>query len=120
MKSKIIFCIILLWFLTTLIFSVISLGGNNPVSELMAFDKQQYILHFISYSLGATLVLIFVSSKELLWLSVIVIWSFVTEFVQLFVPSRSFNVLDITANLAGIGFVYVMYLIFFKRRLKSV
>ena len=46
----------------------------------------------------------------------IFLYSFVLEIVQIYLPYRTFNPVDIAANGAGVGFFLVMWLVFWRRR----
>jgi len=45
-------------------------------------------------------------------------FAYATEFVQLFVPGRTYNIKDFVANLIGILMAYSLFVVF-KRRLKQ-
>ena len=77
-------------------------------------------LHFVAYFVSAAL-FYWAYSKVTLFSILFSCFSIfmlgvVLEFVQLYLPYRSFNPVDIAANGFGVGFFVVCWAVFFRRR----
>ena len=104
-------------FLTLLYIVLMFIGSLIPGIGgigILSHNKVMYFLHFIEFViLGFLLfkVFYFYGSKNphLMVFSFGIIIAFLTEFVQLFISYRSFNVLDIAAD--GIGLLVALYLV---------
>ena len=121
MKRKLIFFILFItWTVLLIILSVWPYTDTTVRQDLSDF-RWDYLEHFafyfiltflyvlwrsyINYSIRITeLILFFVAGFIFCWL---------TEYVQIFIPGRSFNILDMIYNMAGIlfGIVISYYLI---------
>jgi VanZ family protein len=111
------------WSVFILVITLIP-GDALPPSDLFQIDK---VVHFIVFG-----VLMIVSAYALLRnfavkgspakpMSIAIVYSLgfgaMIEVLQLFVPGRSFSLLDILANSIGVGLGYLVILFFQKRKL---
>ena len=81
--------------------------------------RWDYLEHFVVYFLFGSLYILWRSDRDFkipnLWLAVLLLvslgFSFLTEFVQLWIPGRAYNILDAVCNLSGVlGSFFVVYL----------
>ena len=120
-KHQILFAIILVYGIALLVASVIPFGGELNKTKVAEF-RLDYIVHFGAYS-GFYFLLIAgdlfsgkTTSKNFV-VSLIVIsllLAIILETVQYFLAFRSFNVFDLIANLAGVAFGLVVYILYDK------
>ena len=77
------------------------------------FDPHGYLQHILAYGVG-----MFIGLKLPVKLtgSFVVFWGVLIEFVQYFIPYRSFNFFDIMANISGAVLVLLIYVSFFMHR----
>jgi len=100
-------------YLAVLVFAFLPIAGDiskikiGPPSFKMQLDQ---LLHFVVYFLICMYYLfgkrmgfqLFRSNPQLKFVLAILLLATVTEFVQIWVPERSFNVFDWVANVSGI------------------
>jgi len=98
---------------------------NKVHVNLITFDlRLDHLLHLTAYFLICMYYLagrlkgfaLFESNSLRKFILVTVLLGTVTEFVQLWVPERAFNVLDWVANLSGIGLGLIVIIILESRR----
>ncbi len=73
------------------------------------FDSHGYMQHILAYGVG---MLIGLKLPVKLTGSFIIFWGILIEFIQYFIPYRSFNIFDIMANISGVGLVLLIYFFF--------
>ena len=132
MRRKLIFCILfIIWTVLLILLSVWPYTDTTVRQELSDF-RWDYLEHFtfyfiltflyilwrrdLNYSIRtAELILFFVAGFIFCWL---------TEYIQIFIPGRSFNIMDMIYNIAGIflGILICYYLLlrlFIKNYIRS-
>ncbi len=116
-----------IWIITIIVMSSIP---SLPVLKIHTQTKDirlDYLIHFCQYGILAFLAFLSftnkelkLSSKKLLILTIsLLLFAFLDEFHQKFIPGRSFNTKDIISNISGIMGALIFYLILFgmiKRR----
>jgi len=96
--------------ISVLLISFLPIAGNLTEIKLGPI-RLDYLLHFTAYllvclyfMLGRKIGYVLFEKRPLLKLSVILcLQAAVTEFVQLWVPNRTFNMIDWFANMAGVA-----------------
>jgi len=112
----------LLWLLCLVVLSVIPYSLTENLPETGSDFRWDYPEHFAGYLLLAILAGLWLADKKLsLGATTIIIIivsggaiSFALEYIQLFIPGRSFNLVDVAFNatglLAGLFTVYFLLL----------
>ncbi len=107
-----------LWVLASVILSFIYFNGND--SSLVIVSSSRAEVHVVYYFMGAFL---FFHSFRFEGMGFVIfagtsvfLLGVILEVVQIWVPHRTFNPLDIAANGAGVGLFVILRLILFKRR----
>jgi VanZ family protein len=100
----------ILYLVAIIILAVIPLSRGNNI-PLLDYDK---LLHFLEFFVLITLVLITfdlwrVRDKALLALIILLGMTLLSEGLQLFVLERSFNVMDMVADLAGGFCAFILF-----------
>lgn len=110
-RNKKIFAIAFwIWILTIIVFSVIPNGPKMQIDINNNIYRLDYILHFLVYFSLAILYLLWKADKYFKVKSIILIYFFVgalilaglSEYIQTFVPGRTFNPFDFYSNVSGI------------------
>ncbi len=109
MKSRIYFFAFLFWFLVILVLSVIP--DNSPAKiEAGGFQMRlDYLMHFgVYFPLGFFLKKSTLSIRHYIFVLLLLVVTAVPETLQLFVPYRTFNPIDLLFNLIGAvsGFLF--------------
>ena len=97
--------------------SIMPSQGEKGLSEYYLSDTGLY-LHFIAYFVCSVLAYFALGRKITLTIIFVLLFSCLLEIIQYFIPYRTFNPLDIAANVSGVGLLMASYLlgfIFFKK-----
>jgi len=109
MKPRIYFFLFLAWFLIILVLSVIP--DNTPAKiHMQGFEMRlDYLMHFgVYFPLGFLLKKSALSIRPILFVVLVLIAAALPESLQLFVPYRTFNPIDLMFNILGAvsGFLF--------------
>jgi VanZ family protein len=110
------------WVAAVIAFSVIPLPREWSALYENKFIRGDYLLHFLGFFLGFLLYRLnvreAVNQSVSLWPRALLIFilaiAFLSESVQLLIPSRTFNCYDVLANYSGIAFGLAVTIIFKK------
>ena len=95
------------WIILVLVFSLISFPEGNGTSNKWLISSSKVEVHVVAYFIGAFLFyyVLNIRKHKFLFLVGIVVFLFgvILEIVQIWLPSRAFNPMDIAAN--GVGVV---------------
>ena len=102
MKSKIYFFLFLIWFLIILVLSVIPDNSPNKI-QVQGFEMRlDYLMHFgVYFPLGFFLKKSMLSIRHIFFVLLLLAVTAIPESLQLFVPYRTFNPIDLMFNLLG-------------------
>jgi len=107
-SSKTLNWLIISYWSIILILSVVSMNGSIALnkSKVLGF-RSDYLLHvllFIPWMVFAKWRWKEVNSKSIFWLTfgIGILFAGISEVVQIFVPDRTFNMMDLAANCLGI------------------
>jgi VanZ family protein len=100
----------LLWLLFLITLSVIPYSPGNIFTGPDTTFRWDYLEHYTGYLLLGLLFILWRSDRDMsITLSVIlmitaagVLISFVLEYIQLYIPGRAFNMIDVAFNTAGL------------------
>lgn len=115
------------WGWLVLIF-VLSVIPNIPTQKIKVNNNEwrlDYAAHFVLFGLMAVLYIFksklksFKNKRMLPEVLLLILYSFFVEGIQLIVPGRTFNTLDLLSNTSGFLIVLVGYYIFLKCKPKS-
>ncbi|PNR94741.1 VanZ family protein [Petrotoga sp. 9PWA.NaAc.5.4] len=98
---------------------VLYLTVSVPKINYNTFKGEDKIVHFLIYFIGADLFFtaFYKKSKTLyffIFLSFFLLIPFITEFLQLLTPYRSYSLLDMAANYVGIFVGYLFFMFKYK------
>jgi len=100
-------------------FSIIPQDVNSTLLSGMRFTKSGFFLHVFGYFvLSALACQVFREHNIWFVLSGIIILGGILEIIQYALPTRTFNIYDLLANLAGVLVVVIKILFDQKRRSK--
>jgi VanZ family protein len=96
--------------ISAFLISLLPVGGNLTKTKI-GLIRLDYLFHFTAYLLiclyfmfGRKIGYVLFEKRPLLKLSFILcLQAAVTEFVQLWVPNRTFNMIDLFANMTGVA-----------------
>ena len=113
MKPRIYFFLFAAWFLIILVLSLIP--DNSPAKiEVQGFEMRlDYLMHFgVYFPLGFFLKKSTLSIRHYLFVLLLLVVTALPESLQLFVPYRTFNPIDLLFNLFGAisGFLFAFVL----------
>ena len=112
-KATLVFCL-----MSITILSVVPDSNDYGITSLR-LTRSGMILHIIAYFIVAFLWCLafkLQSIKSVMRSGFIIFaYSFILELIQLFLPTRTFNPIDIAANAAGIVFFIIVWTVFFQR-----
>ena len=121
--SKIVFYK-LIFFGSVFILTLLSLYPGNLIGQTLYGDQSTFsgsnnIYHFISYLFTSTFgFLAYYKKKFLSLLLFLLILSFFLEVLQLWIPNRSFEFLDLISNLSGVLLSFFLFVILQKKYFK--
>ncbi|MFN8256425.1 MAG: VanZ family protein [Bacteroidales bacterium] len=123
MYKRIISTLFWAYFLVLITVSIIPWSTSERIGAGSFEIRLDYLLHIGAYFGWALLYITFRYEKMnrknrpdiLFHLIIGILFSFSTELIQWFLPYRSFNLLDFSANVAGILLTYTLYLVFYNR-----
>jgi VanZ family protein len=110
--------IFVIWIMAITALSIAPYPKNGAVS--FKLTKSGMIMHFAAYFV-ATVLLYWASKKDNL-LSIlfscfsIFMFSVALEVIQLYLPYRTFNPIDIAANGSGIFFFFIIWMVYLKKQ----
>ena len=98
--------------------ALIPVSGNLSQKQVVSMVRLDYLLHFLTYfsiclyfAIGRFYNLrLFERKSGLKFIGLILFLASFTELVQIVVPSRSFNPVDLVANLTGVGIGLLGYI----------
>lgn len=117
-KSKIIFWV---YCLAIVLLTVLPLNTNSPNSlndiSILHF-RGDYFFHALLFMPWVFLIH---AMKEPIWLWLLLglLFSSGCEFIQYFLPYRSFNINDLLANIIGIALGFLIWISFKKKAIKT-
>jgi VanZ family protein len=129
--KKIWLILFIIWTLLIILLSVMPYS-KEVVSKNGSSFRWDYLEHFVAYFAFASLYILWRSDRNFsirklelfLMFAVIISFSLLTEYIQLLVPGRTFNYVDVAYNFVGVlgSFLIVcVYLIrYYMRRKHSV
>ncbi|KPK86251.1 MAG: hypothetical protein AMS27_05540 [Bacteroides sp. SM23_62_1] len=128
MRRKLILGILFLtWTILLVTLSVLPDTDTTPQQDLSDF-RWDYLEHFTFYFI-LTLLYVFwrrdtnysIRITELILFFVAgILFSWLTEYVQIFIPGRTFNILDMLYNMAGIFFgILICYYLIIRLLIRS-
>ena len=84
-----------------LIMTFFSFKTQAALIQISISDK---VIHFFAYAIMTLWLHLLFSSKNIFFKSIILlfIYGLIIEFVQYFIPGRSFSIMDVVANFLGI------------------
>mgnify|MGYP001437671752 CR=1 FL=1 len=111
--------IFVVWVVAIAILSIIP--NSNEVGGLsFKLTESGMVLHFAAYFVGTALAFWVFRKNTLFSILIpgftIFLYSVVLGCIQLYLPSRTFNPVDIVANASGIVFFSLVWMVFFSRR----
>jgi VanZ family protein len=119
-RKYIWFILVLIWTLLLIIVSVYPDSNKIVIKDGSDF-RWDYLEHFVAYFVFGGLYIVWranadfsIRNIELVFLfSITMIFSILTEYVQLLIPGRNFNIIDMFYNLGGvlIGILVTYFLI---------
>ena len=106
----IMFTATMLWLLLIIILSVMPYTQSEGLPDTETVFRWDYLEHFAGYFLLALLAALWRADRNLsLPLSGIIIIiaggsviSFILEYIQLYIPGRAFNMIDVASNITGL------------------
>ncbi len=121
----------MLWSLFIILASVLP-DSRQVIKESTVSFRWDYLAHFLAYFAFGTFYILWrgdseysIRGRELLILfAATCSFAVLTEYMQLFIPGRAFNLIDIIYNLAGVlGSILLVYLCliryYFRRKLTA-
>ncbi|HEC44182.1 MAG TPA: hypothetical protein ENI20_15270 [Bacteroides sp.] len=129
--KKIWLILFIIWTLLIILLSVMPYS-KEVVSKNGSSFRWDYLEHFLAYFAFASLYILWRSDRnfsirklELFLMFVVIIsFSLLTEYIQLHVPGRTFNYIDVAYNFVGVLgsflIVYVYLIRYYMRRKHSV
>ena len=105
-----------IWFLLIIYFTIFYKSNSNYIIDFPYFDK---LVHFSLFFIQSTFITKTYISRNLnsekLMTKIIfylLIFCFSVEFIQIYIPYRSFEILDLTSNIIGLlsGAFFVLFL----------
>ena len=109
--------IFIVWVIVIAVLSIIP-HANGGLS--LKLTESGMVLHFVAYFVGTALVF-WIFRKDTLF-SILIpsftifLYSVVLECIQLYLPYRTFNPVDIAANASGIVFFSLVWMVFWRRK----
>ena len=121
-KKSIWLILFIFWTLLIISASMIPYSGvqGEPGSSGFRWD---YLEHFLAYLAFGSLYILWRSDRSFnirilelaLMFTVSICFSILTEYIQLFIPGRAFNFIDVAYNLAGV-FISILLVYFYLIR----
>ena len=108
--------VFVIWIVAITALSVMPYSKNGAAS--LKLTGSGMVVHFVAYFVGTAL-FCWVFKKDTLF-SILIpsftifLYSVVLEIVQLYLPYRTFNPIDIAANASGIFFFVICWAVFFR------
>jgi len=105
-----------IWFLLIIYLTIFYKSNSNHIIDFPYFDK---LVHFSLFFIQSTFITkTYISrnlnSKKLMTKIIfyLLIFCFSVEFIQIYIPYRSFEILDLTSNIIGLlsGAFFVLFL----------
>ena len=105
-----------IWFLLIIYLTIFYKSNSNDIIDFPYFDK---LVHFSLFFIQSTFITkTYISrnlnSKKLMTKIIfyLFIFCFAVEFIQIYIPYRSFEILDLTSNIIGLlsGAFFVLFL----------
>ena len=101
--------LLIVYLFVILILSILPSNDENSLSSIYLTDTGA-ILHFFAYLVGSGLG--YLAFRKAIAVSCfVVLYSILLELIQLYIPSRTFNIFDIFANIAGVLFFSFLFVI---------
>ena len=109
----------MLWTMAVASLSVISYPGSKDLFMSVKLTSSGFVMHCIAYFTGMSLCYWAFDRKDIAFILcsgfLIMLLSVVLEIVQLYLPTRTFNVYDVAANGVGIILFVVIWVMVFRR-----
>ena len=117
----------ILWTLFILLVSVIP-DTTEIIQQSTENFRWDYLEHFLAYFAFGTLYILWRGDRDFsikgvelaVLFAVVCSFSFLTEYMQLLIPGRAFNIIDVVYNLAGVlGSILIIYFYFVRYYLRK-
>ncbi|MCK4745830.1 MAG: VanZ family protein [Bacteroidales bacterium] len=117
----------ILWTLFILFVSMIP-NSKEIVQQNGTSFRLDYLEHFLAYFAFGTLYILWRGDRDFsikgielaVLFAVACSFSFLTEYMQLIIPGRTFNIIDVVYNLAGVlGSILIIYFFFVRYYLRK-
>lgn len=110
MRRKVVFAIMFSFWLTIIIFLSLWPNSSGIIKQNISKFRWDYLEHFLSYFILGFFYIFWRIDQNLsipvteiiLFIIAGLIFSWLTEFVQNFIPGRAFNINDMISNMVGI------------------
>ena len=105
-----------IWFLLVIYLTIFYKSNSNDIIDFPYFDKLVHFSLFFIQSIFTTKTYISrnLNSEKLMTKIIfyLLIFCFSVEFIQIYIPYRSFEILDLTSNIIGLlsGAFFVLFL----------
>lgn len=118
----------ILWTLFILLVSVIP-DTTEIIQQSNGNFRLDYLEHFLAYFTFGTLYILWRGDRDFsikvvelaVLFAVACSFSFLTEYMQLLIPGRAFNIIDVVYNLAGVlGSILIIYFYFVRYYLRKL
>lgn len=115
------------WTLLILVVSLVPYSAEKTLQSTSAF-RWDYLEHFLAYFIFASFYVLWRSDRNfsmrnlelVLMFGVFIGFSLLTEYAQILVPGRRFNLLDAAYNLAGVlGSILLVYFYLVRHRMRK-
>ncbi len=121
-KSKFIF---FSYIFALLVLSVIPFSKSKHIHlpMLKMEFRADYLIHFFLYLPFARLFHMAYTKRLNIKILSGILFAFITEFIQYYLPYRTFNINDLLANILGVFaglVVFILFLSFQKKRVKTI
>ncbi len=93
-----------------LLLNILPLSLSEEINEMYIWEfRADYITHGLIFLPWSLFQFLFFKKEKIAWFITGAIFSFAIEFVQYFLPYRSFNVFDMLFNFTGLVMGYLIF-----------
>ena len=123
-----------LWLTVFIVWTLLILAGTvipdtkEVIAQKTANFRWDYLEHFLAYFIFGSLCILWRSDTNysikggegLIMIALTFAFAVLTEFIQILIPGRAFNVIDITCNLSGVlGSIFFVYFYLVRHYLRK-
>ena len=109
MKKKLVNILFIVWLILTFFVSVIPLSQEKHFEIGGSIFRLDYLEHFaVFFILGSLYVLRAKLQLKISAISLLIIYATFTETIQLIIPGRTFNPMDLAYNILGLVFSIIL------------